>query len=209
MQKRFVILASAILVAGISMAFILTKTTGEKSTTDTPSSSAQVVLTSTSGAEDFKWYSVKEALELQKTTQKKLFIDVYTTWCGPCKMLEANTFSNETIRGLLKDYYIPTKFNAESGDTIIFQGQTFVNANYSPQPRKSTHQFAVYIASTQQGLGYPTMVFLDENQQMIQPISGYLTPQQLEPILTYFGSDAYKTTQWPEYFSSFKSSISQ
>ena len=124
-------------------------------------------------------------------------------------MLDANTFSNPVIRKILSEYYIPTKFNAESGDSILFKGQTFTNPNYSPQPRKSTHEFAVYIASTQNGLGYPTMVFLDEELNMIQPIAGYLTPQQLEPILVYFGTDANKTTDWPTYYAAFKSSISQ
>lgn len=160
-------------------------------------------------AEAFKWYQMKEALALQEKTGKKMFIDVYTTWCGPCKMLEANTFSNPVIQKLLSEYYIPTKFNAECGDTVVFKGQTFMNRNYTPTPRKSTHDFAVYIASTQQGLGYPTMVFLDSSLNMIQPISGYLVPSQLEPILSFFGTDAYKTTDWETYYKGFTSQISQ
>ncbi len=84
-----------------------------------------------------------------------------------------------------------------------------MNRNYTPTPRKSTHDFAVYIASTQQGLGYPTMVFLDSSLNMIQPISGYLVPSQLEPILSFFGTDAYKTTDWETYYKGFTSQISQ
>lgn len=162
-----------------------------------------------SAVAELKWYTVEEALKLQETTKKKIFMDVYTTWCGPCKMLDANTFSHPVIKKLLTDNYIPVKFNAESGDTITYKGQTFVNPNYTPQPRKSTHQFAIYIASTNQGLGYPTMVFLDENGDMIQPLSGYLEPARLEPILSFFGTDAYKTTTWPDFFKGFQSSITQ
>ena len=94
-----------------------------------------------------------------------------------------------TIRSYLKDKRLPIR--------II------------PATAQSTHPFAVYIASTPQGLGYPTMVFLDEESNMIQPISGYLTPQQLEPILSFFGTNAYKSTDWNTYYNSFKSSISQ
>ncbi len=55
-------------------------------------------------AEAFKWYQMKEALALQEKTGKKMFIDVYTTWCGPCKMLEAILFP---IR-LFKNYFLNT-----------------------------------------------------------------------------------------------------
>jgi thioredoxin-related protein len=53
------------------------------------------------------------------------------------------------------------------------------------------------------------MVFLDEQQNLIQPISGYLVPERLEPILAYFGSNAYKDTDWDTYYKNFKSNISQ
>ncbi|MEZ5013382.1 MAG: thioredoxin family protein [Chitinophagales bacterium] len=159
--------------------------------------------------EDFHWYSINESLSLQKETNKKIFMDVFTTWCGPCRMLDQGTFSNPVIRGLLDKYYLPTKFNAEGNDTVTYNGQTFVNQNYSPQARKSTHQFAIYIASRPEGLGYPTMVFLDEQGNMIQPIAGYLTPQQLEPILVFFGTDAYKTTDWNTFLQNFNSALTQ
>jgi thioredoxin-related protein len=164
---------------------------------------------STTAVAEVKWYTVEEALKMQDSTKKKIFMDVYTTWCGPCKMLDANTFHHPEIMRLLNEYFIPVKFNAESGDTIVYKGQTYVNPNYSPKPRTSTHQFAIYIASTQQGLGYPTMVWLDENGDMIQPLSGYLEPSRLEPILNFFGTNAYKTTTWPDYYKEFKSAITQ
>ena len=205
MQKKYYVVAVLVIITGTLLAFGLP----QRSTENIAEAAEPQPVATDSAIAEFKWNSVMESIELQKTSKKKLFIDVYTTWCGPCKMLDANTFSNPVIRKILSEYYIPTKFNAESGDSILFKGQTFTNPNYSPQPRKSTHEFAVYIASTQNGLGYPTMVFLDEELNMIQPIAGYLTPQQLEPILVYFGTDANKTTDWPTYYAAFKSSISQ
>ena len=209
MQKKYVyILVFVALVAGAIAAVkpvLNANTPAEKSQLI----DNELVADQDSTLTPFKWYTVNEALTLQAQTGKKMFIDVYTTLCGPCKMLDANTFSNTEIKKLLSEYYIPTKFNAESGDTIIFKGQTFINKNYTTVPRKSTHDFAIYIASTQQGLGYPTMVFLDEQQNLIQPISGYLVPERLEPILAYFGSNAYKDTDWDTYYKNFKSNISQ
>ena len=207
MQKKYFIIAAVLISISITMGFVLSRNSVEQKPESSLSNTTPAVLTSETTDESFKWYTVMEAIELQKTTNKKIFIDVFTTWCGPCKMLEANTFSNPTIRTLLAEYYIPAKFNAESGDTIVFNGETYTNPKYSPTPRQSTHPFAIYIASTPQGLGYPTMVFLDEKLEMIQPIPSYVTPDQLEPILTYFGTDAFKTTDWQTYLSTFKSNL--
>ena len=44
-------------------------------------------------AQEINWMSLEEALEAQKTSPKKIFIDAYTVWCGPCKMLDRNTLS--------------------------------------------------------------------------------------------------------------------
>ena len=134
MQKKYVyILVFVALVAGAIAAVkpvLNANTPAEKSQLI----DNELVADQDSAIAEFKWNSVMESIELQKTSKKKLFIDVYTTWCGPCKMLDANTFSNPVIRKILSEYYIPTKFNAESGDSILFQGQTFRNPNYSPQP---------------------------------------------------------------------------
>ena len=157
--------------------------------------------------EGMKWYSVTEALELNKQTHKKIFIDVYAQWCGPCKWLAANTFTNPVIQEDLNKYYIPAKFDAESSDTIFFQGKRFINQNPNAGPRMSTHDFTMYIAQTQQGIAYPTLVFLDEDLNMIQPIPGALTAEQLEPILDFIGNDMYKTTPWDEYMKTYHSRL--
>ncbi len=208
MQKSYLIIGSV--VAGIIAlsAFVFSKSE-EPSIQNNNSENTPVVLTNNISSEDFKWYSINEALEAQKTSGKKMFIDVYTNWCGPCKMLEANTFSNATIRNLLTEYYIPTKFNAEGADTIIFQEQTFVNPKPNAGPRQSTHQFTYFIAQTPNGVAYPTMVFLDEELNMLQPIAGYLTAERLEPILEYFGKVHYKSVKWELFRTEFESSFSQ
>ena len=208
MQKKYFIAAALIALLAVTLVAIQ-PAQSENSSPAIPDQAAVEQLADSAVAVELKWYTIQEALKLQETTKKKIFMDVYTTWCGPCKMLDANTFSHPVIKKLLADNFIPVKFNAESGDTIVYKGQTFVNPNYTPQPRKSTHQFAIHIASTNQGLAYPTMVFLDENGDMIQPLTGYLEPARMEPILSFFGTDAYKSIAWPDFFNGFKSAITQ
>lgn len=40
-----------------------------------------------------KWMSMEEAQAAAKKSPRPLFVDVYTSWCGPCKMLDARTFT--------------------------------------------------------------------------------------------------------------------
>ena len=57
------------------------------------------LLTTSLQAQEIQWMSLPEALEAQKTNPKKIFMDVYTHWCGPCKLLDKNVsrFSNVTV----------------------------------------------------------------------------------------------------------------
>ena len=44
-----------------------------------------------------KWMSLEEAVEKSKTEKRKIFIDIYTDWCGWCKVMEKETFQNPCI----------------------------------------------------------------------------------------------------------------
>ena len=44
-------------------------------------------------AQEINWVTFEEALELQKKNPKKIMMDVYTNWCGPCKMLDKKHIS--------------------------------------------------------------------------------------------------------------------
>jgi thioredoxin-related protein len=56
-------------------------------------------------------------------------------------------------------------------------------------------------------VAYPTLVYFDEKLNIIQAIQGYQAPQQIEPILKFFGEDKYKTVKWEEFSGNFKSEI--
>ncbi len=78
------------------------------------------------------WMSMNEALAAQKESPKKIFMDVYTKWCGPCKLLDKNTFKNKSVVDYVNDNYYAVKFNAEGNDIINFNGKEFKNTGYNP-----------------------------------------------------------------------------
>ena len=140
--------------------------------------------------EEINWMTLEEAVELQKTEPKKIIMDAYTSWCGPCKLLDARTFTNQDLVTYVNKHYYAVKFNAEGDDEITFKGKTYKNPRYDPakaKKRNSAHELS-------RGLGiraYPTLLFFDENAQLIAPVSGYKTPQQLELYLKMFKSNKH------------------
>ena len=149
-----------------------------------------------------KWYTFEEAVELSKKNPKKIFIDVYTDWCGWCKKMDRETFTHPVIAKYLNDNYYAVKFDAESTKPIDFAGNTFVNAG---EESRNTHQLA--IALLQGRLSYPSIAYMNEDMQLLTSVPGYKTPSDLEPILNYFAQDVYKSTGWTDFQASFESEI--
>ncbi|WP_299102187.1 thioredoxin fold domain-containing protein [uncultured Winogradskyella sp.] len=153
-------------------------------------------------AQDINWLTMEEALELQKKAPKKIFMDVYTNWCGPCKMLDKNTFQTKDVAAYINEHYYAVKFNAEGDEEITYKEKTYTNPNYDESKanrRNSAHEFSRFL----QIRAYPTMVFFDEEGNVIAPIQGYLKPQQLELYLKIFKTDKYKDMTTQEEFSEY------
>jgi thioredoxin-related protein len=140
------------------------------------------------------WLSWEQAIEKYKVSKRKILVDVYTDWCGWCKRMDASTFSQPHLARYINDNFYAVKLNGESKDDIIFNGQTF---KFVKQGIRGYHELAAEI--TRGRLSYPTIVFIDENLEVIQPIPGYKEPNEFEMILTYFGENMHKKTPWDSY----------
>ncbi|HAX14985.1 MAG TPA: thioredoxin family protein [Leeuwenhoekiella sp.] len=164
---------------------------------------------SLSAQEKIKWMSFGEALKAQKKEPRKIFMDVYTDWCGPCKLLDKNTFQNPDVAKYVNQNYYAVKFNAEGTESIDYQDFVYTNPNYDPKRkgRNSQHLFAHAMKIN----AYPSIVFFDEKGNLIQPLPGYKTPQQLELFLKMIESDDYleitTAEAWEEYQSNFESTF--
>ena len=149
--------------------------------------------------------------EMQAAIQKeprKIFIDVYTVWCGPCKMMMSQTFTDSKIIEYVNKNYYAVKFNAEGNESITFNGKNYVNNSYNPSNssrRNGTHQFTQAIASVNGRIAYPTLVYMDENLQIISPVQGLWKAPQLLPLLHFIHDEVYKTsTSFDEFLKGFK-----
>lgn len=157
-------------------------------------------------AQEINWMTFDEALAAQKENPKKIIVDAYTTWCGPCKLLDKNTFGNKKVADFINEHYYAVKFNAEGTEEINYLDNVYTNPRHDPnrKGRNSQHEFAQAMKLR----GYPSIVFFDELGNYIQPVVGYKTPRQLEIFLKMIENDDYKdlTTQekWQSYQDNFK-----
>lgn len=157
-----------------------------------------------------EWMTMNEALEAQKKVPKKIFADVYTEWCGPCKMMDRNTFTNPDLIEYVNTHFYAVKFNAEGTEKVNYQDFEYTNPNYQPK-RKGQRNAQHFFANALNVSAYPTVVFFDEKSNVIAPIVGYRTAEQFEIYLKMIATDAYKdlTSEkaWQEYQSDFEGSF--
>ncbi len=143
-----------------------------------------------------QWYSIEQAEKLNEKNPKKIFIDVYTDWCGWCKRMDATTYQDPKIIQLLNNDFYSVRLNAEQKNDIEFKNKSY---KYIANGSSGYNELAAVLLNGQ--LSFPTTVYLDENLNEIQPIPGYLTADKLEPILQFLGKDFYKKQTWEQFLA--------
>lgn len=182
MKKLWIILA--VVIGGAALyAFVLPK--GEQS------NSEEVAI---------KWYTWDEAIALNAKKPKKIFIDLYTEWCGYCKKMDANTFKDEAVAKYMNDHFYAVKFDAEQKGDVVFNNHTF--KYHGNVGRNGIHELAYSLLDGK--LSYPSFVYMDEKIERISISPGYKEPAGLLKELRFTAEGHYKTKSWEEYQNTVK-----
>lgn len=98
--------------------------------------------------------SWSEILELAKKENKLIFLDIYATWCGPCKKLKAKTFSDKEVGTFYNPAFINVTLDGENGKGVELAAKYGVRA-------------------------YPTLLFINSNGNVVANTAGYHTAKEL------------------------------
>ena len=96
----------------------------------------------------------ESALKDAKKQDKLLFVDIYTDWCGYCKKLDRDVYTNESVISYHEGNFINIKINAEVGYGVTF-------------------------AREQKVTGYPTLLYMNASAKIVTKIPGYIDANTL------------------------------
>ncbi len=150
-------------------------------------------------AQEIEWISIEDLEAAQANEPRKVIIDVYTDWCGWCKRMDKTTFKNEELVNYLNSNYYAVKLDGEDKDIIKFRGQEF---EFVASGRRGYNKIAYELLRGK--MSYPSIVFLDENLDVLQAFKGFRKAEELMPIIKYLGEDLYKNMSWTDYINESK-----
>jgi thioredoxin-related protein len=154
-----------------------------------------MVLTCAAMAQDeIQWVSLEEALQRGPEERKKIMVDIHTERCRWCIIMNDKTYRHPEVVRYVNQHYIAARFNAEDNGPIQYKGKTY---NMTRQGKRNCHELAIEIMRGR--ISYPTIVFLDEQLNVIQPLPGYRDAEQYLMVLRYYAENHHYHTPWNKY----------
>ena len=134
--------------------------------------------------QELKTYTFSQADSIQNQQAHKLiFVFIHTDWCGVCKRMELTTFKDQEVINLMNKKILFVPFNAENHkETIHFRG-----LNYVFEPKGTaygTHQLAKILGTANGRLAYPTLLFINKENEINFRLSSYLNAKRLIRLLS-------------------------
>lgn len=146
------------------------------------------------------WHTWEEVINKSKVQKKLVFVDIYTENCGWCRKMDATTFLNNDIADFINKNFYAIRFNAKEKENITLNDRVY-------KYKDGLHELAVEIMLGR--ISVPTLVFMDENFSLLQPIPGFRGPSELNMILHYYAGGYNKTTPWQLFINNFNSIITK
>lgn len=114
-----------------------------------------ILIVGVASAQGIKFFNgdLTDALKKASKKDKLVFVDAYTTWCGPCKMMARDVFTDKEVGNFYNKHFINLKIDQEKGEGIEFAKKYDVVA-------------------------YPTLIFLNAKGELAHKIIGYQNVQE-------------------------------
>lgn len=136
------------------------------------------------GEKKLPWLAFDAATEKAKKENKHMIVDVYTTWCGWCKVMDRQTYGNPEVAGYLTQNFVLAKVNGESSAQLHWKGKTM-----------SERQFARAVGVR----GFPTTFFFKPDAEVIGGAPGFIGPSDFMVYAKYVSTRWYEKGTPQEY----------
>ncbi len=131
--------------------------------------------------EQIQWMKFEEAVAANANNPKMILVDVYTDWCGWCKKMDKDTFTDPRVVAHLKKNFYAVKINAEDTKRRFpFMGKTFSEAEMAVAMRVNS---------------YPNFVVIEPGLQNLAQLPGYREPADFLAGLNELIEKAFKKTR--------------
>ncbi len=118
---------------------------------------------------------------LQKIEKRNVVVFIHTDWCKYCQTMLNTTFKNDSITHKLSNQFYFIDLNAEQKKDIVINGRTF---KYKPTGTNTgIHELAELFATVDNQVAYPTLCFLNSNNEIIFQYNQFINATDLSNIL--------------------------
>lgn len=132
-----------------------------------------------------KWRLYDKGLKEAQQSGKPIFVQFFATWCGYCRKMDQETFTNAAVQKELAAF-VPIRVTESSEQQVQYQGKAV------------TEKELTVLHGVQ---GFPTLLFMEPDGQIIGKIPGYLGPQDFQSVLKFISSRAYKKMDYEKFRS--------
>lgn len=130
------------------------------------------------GRDSINWISFEQLSDSLQVHPKKVILFFHTDWCSYCRKMQNEVFTDAEVISALNNTYYAVRFDAESVDTVTFEGQKFTNT-ISKKRTGRYHALAQLLAQREGKLVFPTAILLDEKFTVRQRYFQYLDKKKL------------------------------
>lgn len=121
---------------------------------------------------ELKWLDWNTGYPMAKKANKIILVDAYTNWCGWCKKMDRDTYTDPKIIGALNRDFVIIKFNPEIAEI-----------QYDLDGVKISGRELFAQLTQGKSTGFPTTYFIQPNKKQIQIAAGYLGPEDFLKVL--------------------------
>ena len=140
-------------------------------------------------ATELQWTNLETAVAKGAEHKKPVMVDVYTDWCGWCKKMDKEVFADPAVSEVLGKHFALAKVNGESRETFTFKGEKTDGVGIA-------RGFGVR--------GYPAIIFLDSDGDMLTMIPGFVNAEKFLPIVLFIGTREFEKMEWPAYLAKYE-----